>query len=174
MAECVTCDETGTLYGKANMVHDSDGYIGHKVMALVIGTAPLVFNVDNGDLFDRFFLAICGTAGSVIAIISDRPSGWKDTAGRMGSGFLVCALFGPWLCRRYNLADSVDSSIALAAVLGIISWYVAGSSVRTLQWVKTSGVVGDFIRMRVGLPQEKSPDIPALKPDVSQPKQGEG
>ncbi len=132
---------------------------GDKVTSLVVAALPLIFKVDSGDIWDRLIIAGCGALGSIIAIVADKPTNWQETAGRIASGFISCALFIPWVARRYGFFDQSDSLIAAAALCGILAWYVAGSSVRFLTWVRTSGIVSDILRRQI------SPNSLSVRPE---------
>lgn len=113
-------------------------YFGNKVASVVIAILPLVFRTDQDSIGERLLLAACGGAGSAIAVIADRPGSWRETAGRIGIGFLTCALFCPWLAQRYGFYGQTDSLMAAAGVMGIISWYLAGSGTRLIRHAQES------------------------------------
>jgi len=148
-------------------------YLGNKIAAVAFAAAPLVLRFDGGNFWDRVILGLCGMVGSIIAIFADRPANWKDTTARVGIGFLTCAMFLPWLSRRYNMEDQIDAVVALAAVMGIVSWYLAGSTVRLLQQIRVSNfatiLANYWLKSHTGVTLPKDKDE---EPKVDGKKEG--
>jgi hypothetical protein len=124
-------------------------YFGHKVTAIVLAAIPMEFAIDAESFWHRLILSLCGGLGAVVAIATDRPKNWQETAIRMGSGFVSCFLFGPYLSQRFGQND-MNSHIAMLGVIGIVSWYVMGSVTRWLQKAKDSDFLALLMKVKSG------------------------
>lgn len=133
------------------------GHFGDRITSIAVAVLPLVLRVDSGEFWDRLLLAICGSLGAGIAVLADKPLTWQETAGRIAAGFITCALFVPWLARRYGFDGQVDSLIAAAGVLGVTAWYVAGSSVRFLKWIRSSEIISVLLQQRFAPGEKMAP-----------------
>lgn len=148
---------------------ENDGYIGHKVTALLASATPLLMQLDPNDLAQRLALASCGGLGALLVLISDRPKTWVDFLGRITGGVTSCFLFGPWVATRLG-QDTLNGVLLTFGLIGASSWYVLGSATKGLIALRESNGVRDFfvawVRGRIVI-QQAPPGTPP--PSVTVP-----
>ena len=142
----------------ATLSTEDHSYVGHKLTSVIIAAIPGLVRINSGEVLDRLLLAACGGIGAAIAIASDRPKNWQEACIRVGVGTASCVLFCPYIAARLSFDSQIDALIATAGVMGVISWYVMGSTSRFLRWLGTSDVVGTLIKLKTGIGPEVKPE----------------
>ena len=148
--------------------------LDNVVTSLVVAVAPLVLNFSSESIGERLLLSVCGLLGASLALFTDRPINWKDTAARVGSGVFSSFLFGPYLCRKLGYYGQIDSTIMVYGVMGLLSWYIMGSAMRFIKQIQTSDLIERIFRAKFSLPDfktlEQMPNNPTLVPPPQPPE----
>lgn len=163
-----------------NPPDSNDGYIGHKVAALVVSGVPVLAQLDPNNLGERLVLAGCGGLGSLLVLISDRPKGWYDFVSRVTGGVTSCFLFGPWVATRTG-QDTLNGLILTFGLMGAASWYVLGSATKGMIAFRESAGFWTFVsaltrgRIQVRIEDRRDPPTPSPPtPPGGPPKAGAG
>lgn len=114
-------------------------------------TVAMFAAIDLEHIPTRLGFSLLGGALAYFSVYADPPTGLRETANRIGCGFVLCFAFAPFIAEYFGV-KSTNGLIAVIGATGLAAWYFAGAVTRMLKWGRDSRAIEGVIRGRVGLP----------------------